>query len=389
MSFKQRILFGVILFAFLVVCYTTIASNYQAPKHTSNNFPRWIAEEKIRAGYLHVQHDDIKYASFIRAHGLNTLILKGNLHSKNGLKQVLDGYRRWARAAKKEDLHLFIAFNWQPGLRGWSYKPVVYSDGRRGIAPCPQDREYWDNYLRPLGKAIAMLSLESGLQVDGIHIDSELYGSRKRGFGDYGKDICFCDRCFSHFLLAKGYSGPELPPVGASERKKWLAEQGLLDSYFVFLSQKVELHARNLEQELHRINPNLILGIYPTPRDWARKAVFRGFGTKEFPTVIFATDSYEGGGAARIPEYPRKFYAKKGINGVYSAGFLFRCYGADDLERELALASKQCSGYWLYHMSMLWGRFANHESLPNGTELDYWQAIKKANNKIDGLTGEP
>jgi len=385
MSFKQRILFGVILFAFLVVCYTTIASNYQAPKHTSNNFPRWITEEKIRAGYLYAK-DDTKYAALMRSHGLNTVIVKGEFQFKERFAGTLEDCRQWAQASKKEKLHVFIAYNWQPAPKSWSrkgypYRPLVYSDGSTGVAPCPRDDKFWQSYLMCFGKAIAKLSLVPDLQIDGIFVDSELYGSRERGHKGYGPETCFCDNCFSSFLLANSYKGPELPPVAKQYRSDWLKENKLLDSYFAFLKKDVESLAKEYEQNLHQINPSLMLGMYPTPKDWVRKAICRGFGTAELPMIIFATDSYSSGGASRIPRQPQKFYLEQGINAAYAAGLLFRCYGAFQLEQELPVTSRKCSGYWLFRMPMLWD-VSDSKELKQGSIQQYKNSIFKANLQI-------
>ena len=165
-----------ILCSFLAIPYRTVAFGSKQSDTTVTKLPQWIAKEKIRSGYLYARNNT-KYAALMRAHGLNTVILKGPFQYKGRLADTLRKCRLWAQACKNEKLHLFLAYNWQPDLKSFSYRRVVYSNGASGIAPCPRDHKYWQSYLMPLGRIIAELSLESDLQVDGIFLDCELYDS--------------------------------------------------------------------------------------------------------------------------------------------------------------------------------------------------------------------
>jgi len=69
-----------------------------------------------------------------------------------------------------------------------------------------------------LGTIIAKLSQEPNLQIDGIFLDTDLYGTSKRGLKGYSKDTCFCDNYFSSFLLSKGYKGEDLPVLNCGQR---------------------------------------------------------------------------------------------------------------------------------------------------------------------------
>ena len=353
---------------------------------TSESFPTWIANEKIRGGFLFASGvkyvNDTKYAGVIRSNGLNTVIATGDFHVRSSFNGTLQQYRRWAQAAKREKLHLFISYSWQPS-KSYSYRPVVYSDGTIGPAPCARDSQYWQNYLIYLGKVIAELSLEPNSQVDGIFLDCELAYSEDAK-KSYGRQTCFCDNCFSNFLFTKGYSGEQLPSVEYRQRESWLREKELLDEYFLFLEKDVEELARKYEQELHRINPSFLIGMYPTiPNDWVLKAIARGFGTERFPVIHFATDSYYIGGHTSIPDKPVELYRKSGINNLYVAGFTLRSYRSDELEINLYESAKKCSGYWLFVMPMLWQPPSEGFELAGGTQQEYWQAIKKANDNID------
>lgn len=350
-----------------------------------NKLPQWITTEKIRAGYLYTQND-AKYAALMRAHGLNTVIIKGLFIDEKGIKETLENYREWARACKKEKLHVFAAYNWQPSSKSSSYRRVIYSDGSSGIAPCPRDRVHWQEYFTHFGKIIAELSLEPDLQIDGIFLDCELYGSegKKRLYGEH---TCFCDNCFSSFLLSGSYSDNQLSSVRHRDRKRWLDKKKFLDGYFRFLKRDVEQLAKQYEKELHAVNSNLMLGMYPKLHNWVLTSIAQGLGTPEMPVVLFGTHCYVRRGISIIPQPLPEFYTRQKINGIYLAGFLFRTYGADDLELNLFYACQKASGYWLFRTPMLWGKFSRNESLARGSAAEYWNSIGQANKEIDLCTG--
>jgi hypothetical protein len=382
---------SILFFLVLCTCAANLCSQVSCASKPGDTIvtklPQWITTEKIRAGFL-LATDDAKYAPLIKTHGLNTVIVTATLRKKEQFKGTFENYRKWSRAGKSEKLHVFISYFWQPDPKSPFFRRVVYSDGSTGIAPCPRDHEYWRNHLTYLGKIITEMSLESDLQVDGILLDCELYGPELGLKRHYGPHTCFCDNCFSSFLLTKDYRGMQLPRIEYGGRKKWLKENGFLEDYFRFLEKDVESLASTFEQELHKVNPLFLLAIYPTPKTWVLKSMARGFGTKTMPMVIFGTDTYKPTETSRIPAYPQQFYAKQKINAVYAAGFLLTHYGADTLKQELFSAGKKCSGYWLFRMHMLWKPPYGSYKLADGSPNKYWQKIQKANDNIDIFAGK-
>jgi len=370
------------IFVFLSI-FCPVVSGGQA--ETVGHFPGWIKEEKVRAGYLY-NYNDTKYASVIRNHGFNTLIVKGwKFHDPKDYAKTFGRYQRWGKAGKEHKLHVFIAYNWQPEKEVFSYRRVVFSDGASGVTVCPRDDKHWRNHVIRLGKDIAKLSLNPSVWIDGIFFDNEWY--RSEGLPaknrNYGRNSCFCDDCFSSFLFTKGYTGTTLPPIGPEERQKWLIKNNLISEYFKFLKKEVERYAFLYEQELHKINPSLILGMYPTPFNWALRAIAHGFGTEAAPVMLFATDSYYKGGHEKIPKEPVKLYEKSGIHALYLAGFLFGKYGSNELGINLHNAAKKCDGYWLWKMTQLWQPQTGKIKLAAGSQAEYWQMISDVNKLID------
>jgi len=388
-KFELRLLVGALIVLVANSCAAKDTNSTQAGG-SAKSFPRWIAKEKIRAGYLYAYNNPMRI-NLVKALGLNTLIVKGwKFHRREDFAETIENYRSWARATKKANLHMFIAYNWQPEQKSANYRHVVYSDGTSGIAPCPRDHTYWQKKLVGLAKVVARMSLQPDLQIDGIFLDTELYGSGEKSYKNYGNCTCFCDNCFSSFLFARGYTGSQLPLMACRDRKEWLSDNKLLTAYFDFLKTDVELLAQNLEQELHLVNPILLIGLYPSPLyptadNWVRNSIARGLSTNGPPILIFGTESYSGGNwQQRTPDNPLKLYKELGVNCLYIAGFLLRSYSSNNLGASLYTAGEKYTGYWIYKIPMLWGYFEKNEKLMHGTVGEYRDSITKANEKIDG-----
>ena len=112
--------------------------------------------------------------------------------------------------------------------------------------------------------------------------------------------------------------------------------------------------AETYEKELHAINSQLVIGIYPSPGDWVRKEIARGFVTSTMPLIVFGTESYGGGGLGKIPLDPEKNYLISGINALYLAGFTLAAYGSSRLGTNLSEAAELYRGYWIFKLPMLW-----------------------------------
>ncbi|GAG91858.1 unnamed protein product, partial [marine sediment metagenome] len=200
-----------------------------------------------------------------------------------------------------------------------------------------------------------------------------------------GSAPAFVTTAFPVFFLKRGVSGPSLPAVEKADRAQWLKKKNLINAYSTFLKKDVKTLANNFERDIHKINPEFFIGMYPTPRNWVTKEMAYSFGSGKMPMIMFATDGYEGGAEWRIPDEPEKLYEDLGISCLYAGGFLFGFYGCESLMVHLPAVCQKCSGYWLYRMPMLWGgpRAGN---LAEGTEDEYWQSIKNANDYIDSAS---
>ncbi len=268
------------------------------------------------------------------------MIVGGFLNRKKGVETVLKNYRKWGVVCKKAKMHLFAVCFYQADPRSWEYRRVVYSDGTVGKAPCPRGRKHWKWFLN-VASRLAKLSLEPELQVDGIFLDCELYGTKGRK-RRYSEHTCYCDDCFSSFLLARDYTGSQLPALEFAQRRDWLKKAKLLDDYFSFLGEGVRVLAQNFASELHKINPNLLIGMYPYVDRWVYRQIAGGLGSETMPVIIFAQDTYRAAGASGVPKQPRQYYAKQGVQAVHAAGLVLYRYRAKRLEPELPAMCRKC-----------------------------------------------
>jgi hypothetical protein len=226
------------------------------------------------------------------------------------------------------------------------------------------------------------------LKFDGYFLDMEMYRTENEPANkkNYSRECCFCDNCFSTFLFSKGYSGGTLPAVNKKNRYRWLEEHRWLDEYFAFLGEKVEALSQELQQNIHLINPLLLLGVYPalTDKNWVLQSVMRGFSRDSYPVISFSTDTYgyflKPWGADRIPADLHSYFEEYDINGIYVARYLLRGYSAFEIREHLIKSCQRSQGYWLFRLPQLVDDdIPVSEALAGGTQDDYLRAIREAN----------
>lgn len=354
-----------------------------------NSQDRWIQEEKIRAGFFNATCD-ANYNRKMKEIGLNTSIVSRFLYTNSDLPNMIKDYKRHAWACAQSEMHMFASYVWQPGGQ-WQtprYRSVVFSDGSRGRFPCPLDEDFWHQYLINIAVEIAKISVENSYQVDGIFLDMEMYGTesvsnKKRR---YSPDTCFCDFCFSSFIINRTQF-KSLPPVEKEKRKAWLSQNDLLQDYYSYLESQVEAKAELLKQRVHAINPDLLFGVYPAlnRNNWVTKGVTRAFGRNAYPVISFSTDTYgyysKPWGADRIPADLTDYFKQYDIHGIYAAGYMFCKYSSAEIKQNIMKSCERCQGYWFWDMSHLFESELKVK-LKEGTQEDYLHAIKDANVNV-------
>ncbi|MGM0492958.1 MAG: hypothetical protein ACQER1_08435 [Armatimonadota bacterium] len=349
-----------------------------ATAQTEDDPLAWIDQEKLRTAYFYARPPADEKVQHLVDVGMNSMILKADIERA----------MPYLREAKQHDgMHVFLALNFNVNAEKEGFRQAVLSDGSVERYACPLEERFWQEHLLTEMVERAELANDPELQVDGLWIDFELYatvtGQR------YYTNACYCDHCMSEFAE---HAGIELPELDLSERHPWLVEHDHGDAYTQLLQDRVEEYATEVREQVHAVNANLLLGFYPTPHNWSLVGVARAFSTDRLPIILWATDTYTGGGPDRVPDDWREHYEALGINARYCAGMLFRCYSAKNLAANLYHASSKSDGYWLFTTYTLWNPVEEHSGdyyLAAGTPEEYWRAIEQANAELDLLATDP
>ncbi len=329
----------------------------------------WIDAEQVRAAYHYANTPAPERCARLKAAGINAMVLKASV------EKALP----WCREAKLQGMRCFLALNFNVDAEKAGLRQAVLEDGAVERYACPLDETFWRDHLLTGMMERAAVSDDPEMQVDGLWIDFELYSTRT-GQRYYTK-ACYCDYCLGEFCRHKGIGVPE---VEFADRKQWLADHGYADEYQPFLGTRVEALATEVRETVHAQYPDFLLGFYPTPHNWSLLAVARAFSTERVPILLWATDTYGGGGASRVPDDWHTLYADQGINARYLAGLLLRCYSAKNLAANIYHATAKCDGYWLFTTYTLEAEEQKGDyHLAAGTPDDYWAALRAGNDEMD------
>ena len=322
---------------------------------------------KIRAVYTRSATDD-RDLDELKSHGINAFIIKGgygnNVDYSSYEDNLPDSVKQFASWAKQKDMMFFQALNFAhftthpesgtPSIVTNNH--VVYSDGTTSGHVSPWDETYW-NHLTELTVNLANLSVAhpDEYRIDGIWFDFELYHNDKKFIN---RAWGFEDSTFNKYLTARGLEDPGL---AAAERFSWLESNNKLDDYYLFLEETINQLAENLKNEVKAVNPDFLIGAYPSPLKTYLSDIYSGWSSRNEPAVIWGTEMYSLGGADRIPsglndalldegyynfqdvsEYEREIYA------YYVGGMINYRYPPTNWAYNLYNVDKESSGYWIY-----------------------------------------
>ncbi|MGC9318483.1 MAG: hypothetical protein ACP5KN_10695 [Armatimonadota bacterium] len=346
--------------------------------HAQQDDPlRWIDRDRIRAAYFYARPPAEEKTQRLVDVGMNAMILKADI------ERAMPYLRE---ASKHRGMHAFLALNFNVNAEEEGLRQAVLADGTVERYACPLEQRFWREHLLPAMLERAELAADPELQVDGLWIDFELYSTRTGQ--RYYTNACYCDHCFGEFCRARGI---QMPDLDYAERRPWLEEQGYAQQYQPFLGARVEELAQQVRERVHAVDPDLLLGFYPTPHNWSLEAVARAFSTDRLPIILWATDTYGGGGPDRVPDDWREHHEQMGVNARYCAGMLLRRYSAKNLAAYIYHTSAKCDGYWLFTAYTLWTPAEERSGdyyLAAGTAGEYWQAIERGNEELDRLAAD-
>ncbi len=358
---------------------------------------RWAVEA---LGYGAHQEDPLYYHTVrdFKLAGLNLDMLdfeglRQEFVTDEGLARWTAAVARWAEYSRRFKLRLMPAVD----LGGTEWEVQAWKDCRPGLyikhyenyplAPCPLDWRFWEQVYLRRGRAVARLSLKNPWVV-GYGLDPEMY--RCWHYGHYMlSGTCFCDHCLGGFLRSKGMSTDVLARLktGAA-RHQWLRDQGLMQDYYGYLEAQMYKIAVRCRQELHKINPHLLLCVYVLEiGNWFCRGLARGLGTAEVPVIDYAEATYFIGWGDRARKDMAKF-RDMGAHVVYGGALWYGGYPPAEphaLAAQMYNFAMQAAGYWIWPGNDLhrnWTRVPVHRGVPAWLP-DYWLAMVMANREIE------
>lgn len=343
-------------------------------------------EEKIKA--IHDSNDGgTKYANeskldFYLSIGLNTIIS----HSNGELRLAYYNFTKYSDTYMPPVLTNYSKFSYEKGFRyfpgiAWTYnvsrpsyyiqsgkfEKAVLIDGSEIDEVSPWSEDYWNNYTELLVR-LAKYGKSPGNNINGVWFDFELYTVGGLFINDsWG----FENSTWRGFLQTINNEDQSVINKPYNQRAAWLTEQKHLDEYYAYLHNLMYIRARNMKIKVDEVNPNFLIGAYPSPVTNANRKylddIYSGWSYPDSPVVVWGTDSYAGGGVDNVPKsinesnlLDGKYFNlttafNKSMHGYYFGGLLISSYWYSSgkfYDRVLPMANAT-SGYWIWKSEVI------------------------------------
>jgi hypothetical protein len=359
------------------------------------------AKPPYRRGPMHYHFlHDLKFAGFNLAM-VDVEYSPQEFLTDDGLEKWSKAVGGWAEAARRYQLRMMYAIDLggtAAEVASWGDLPkglYIKHDAKAPLAPCPLQKLYWERILLRRGREVAKMSLKNPYVV-GYGIDPEMYQCWLYGHYMLG-GTCFCDHCLGGFLRRQGLPETTLQknPSG-QQRHQWLVKQKLLPQYETYLEDQMREIAAWCRDELHRINPNLLLCAYVLDiGNWFCRGLARGLGEPDLPVINFCETTYYAVG------YDRPWLAKTignfkewGANCLQGSA-LWDMYFPPTADGYMAAHAYnlgvRAEGWWYWPGDRLYEGPRNIDAYQGqpAHKAGYWHAAALANAQIDLAMHEP
>jgi len=336
-------------------------------------------EQDVRLKTAYAYFDSMTESKIdeLASHGINALIIKNGISNNINYtnytageyeNNLPDNVMIFAGFAKEKNLMLFEAFNYYHTVATSTITDsyVVYADGTAGPVVTAFDPVYW-GHLTDIAVALANLSMKypDDYRVDGMFLDLEIYGNER---GSFNLDWGFEDSTFLAFVQAGGGYAGENPPIESgqrSERYGWLDDRDLLDDYYVFLEGMINSFGQELMERVKEVNPNFLIGAYPSPSDNYTSSLYAGWSNETEPCIIWATEPFSSRlGAGSLPSELDSALLSEGyydfediyddeIYGYYVGALSPYSYFSGDWAYHLYNVARETNGFWIWTTFML------------------------------------
>jgi hypothetical protein len=349
---------------------------------------RWIITEGMRAGWAYVDREaPVQRAVRDALVGAKLNLLWGSADAEllaaegreTEKKTLLAQWARMDQSLRKTGVKWFMGSHY-PGAYAdlSSYPPAIGAQGQTIGGMSPLDRRFWEKEIFPVLRAEADLSTRHP-SVAGLIVDLEMYQLDNWYFTN-GFD--FSDLAFGLYreeLDRRQEDAAAARALKPAERFDWLMEQGRLQDYWSVLIREAERIGRALRDEIHAVNPKLLLGFYTVavPTGWFYEGLLRGAGDREHPVLLLTFQH------APAEELDRAF--GHGLYLLHAGAILLGQVTATEMREVIHARLAREQGYWLNNIATLASedpathRRSKIESPRDGNAEQYIRAIADAN----------
>ena len=338
--------------------------------------------EKILSGYtgyfFGMPKDHVFYTiEKMGQHKFNSIEIK--IHSSDRRKMEVLKYKNDIKefydAAAKNGMILQLYLYPKPSARNpeWQEHAVlpclVDALGRESVNTFAlNDIKVWRQIFAPM---YDLAKLQNEIPFASLKIDIETLN-----FGisyDNGTWQRFC-------AIHKEFNTDTIP----AEREKVLQEKGFQKKYEEFFRKEVESAIKTFADELHAINPDLILGYMPAHHGWQAQALNRNLATEKTPAIIDGWDLYNGVGWTEKSAQNNKVIRDAHPNNRHVIWMRPDTYDPEDITVGAYYTAANVDGYSIWVMTMLDPKLSSKmKNLPKGkTYEDIYAAFGKANMAV-------
>jgi len=350
----------------------------------------WIAQQKLRGIYYSSLHER-EYYQAAAAAGFNCVVNKTSGFRPDAPQSAMEFHVQQARLAAETGQKYIACINFNSAderkYTARRYTPMIGPQGTSyPDTPSPLDREFWNQAIKR--RWLLLAEAAKTAPITGGMIDFEMYGS----------EILFYDLagCLDYSDLALGgfAADQKLPTdpraLAPSQRAKWLKAQGLEEKYIAYYRRSIEAICRDIQREVHKVNPDFILGFY----SWDRRSHFYepcalGFGNARMPVLLWPGTTYTTGYSAPNVDDEVRRLAEIGAHAVFLPGIWLWQFHHDNLAAHAYDCAAHAGGYWLYGVYSMWAETARRRRVPNVDSSAYWTALRQANDEITAIEKDP
>ncbi|MCF7855486.1 MAG: hypothetical protein K9N51_11860 [Candidatus Pacebacteria bacterium] len=247
---------------------------------------------------------------------------------------------------------------------------------------CPYTPQVW---LECFGHAFQVAEVSMKVPVAGVKIDIEHLLQFQKP--------CVCDACFYSYI-ANLESQDKVDVdwsteiIALEDRWDWIQKHGGKTAYMAHLESRVDAAAKAFERRMHKINPDLRLGMMPVGDAPLKRPWIRHLATERAPAIMDSWAMYGGHGWTDGVARLRNFIKSLNPHNLFVPWFRGNNYRPDDIGSHAFVAAVQADGYNIWQLNMFdpKQRAARIQTyaLPDDYKdpFAYWRALGNANQRV-------